>query len=421
MTADAGNINVYGLIDASAGPAHTDGGTVELYARNDVNIGNNNIGDDIDGKISATGVKGGDVILSSADGWINVNDDGVVDVSDSTGGPDGTVYLRAQRNGNNNDVNINLASGSITGATAVYAEAFKTYNYDVTPMSTWIEDAAMFYNNNLTLDRLAGAVTNFHLLPGVEAYSSGDINWSAAWDQHQLSSYDDNGNIVIDNTLTRFGSEPGVLTVRAKGNLIFSQNLVDRPDSIDDLTNSLISPGRNSWGFNLVAGADISSADFMSVTRNGAGSLSIADQTVVYTENAPIHFASAGDTEIGSGLSAGYMINKSMHYNLASYGGSIKGYAGRDLKIAGGAVQTATGDIDIKVGRDLQLNFSDSSLGAIRTTGQLNSVLPFGEDSLDPAAPIAPNTGLPSKLEPPLSNATTYYWRYVGDGDITLM
>jgi len=72
------------------------------------------------------------------------------------------------------------------------------------------------------------------------------------------------------------------------------------------------------------------------------------------------------------------MINTYMYYNLASYDGYIEGTVGRDLQINGGAIQTATGDININVVRDLILTDETvrtiDTLGAIRTTGWSGSL-----------------------------------------------
>jgi hypothetical protein len=406
-SAGNGQINVKGngAIDASGDTNHADGGTVELYAYNDLNI---------DGKIDALGSNGGnggDVLLSSANGLVNVNANGAVDVSEGTGGAGGTVYLRAQQNGN--DVKIKLAQGSISGARAVYAEAVKTYTYtstlnvDSTIYGGWLNDASTFYTDNSTaiMNRLNPAnSTSLHLLPGIEVVSSGDINWNTAWDQ-------------ASSTKTRFGTEPGILTLRAANNLNIKQNLVDHPTAMSSLATS-DSSVRDSWGFNLVAGADKDSADFLAVKR-GAGNLNLLTDptkpsgsgTLVYSESAPIRFASGNDTVIGQQTALGYMIDSTMGYNLASYDGSIHGNVGRDLIITGGAIQTATGDINITVGRDLQLNtasvsinkISLSTLGSIRTTGHAPTGAP-------PAGDPTPTTGTPSKD----------YWRYSEGGDIIL-
>ncbi len=408
------SINKNGKIDASGDAGHTDGGTVELYAYNDINI---------DGNINAygsNGGKGGDVLLSSSstNGWVNVNNGGNIDVHGDAGGTDGNVYLRAQRSIANDDVNISLAGpDAITGARAVYAEAFKTYDDDnpSTTLSQSINDAKSFYSvfddNTSSLHRLA-AVSNFHLLPGIELDSSVSINWSTAWDQY-LAQYDENGKIVANDTLTRFGTanEPGVLTLRAANDLNINGNLTDAPSG-SSLTS--VSSGRNSWAFNLVAGADTWSADPLAVNRSGTGDLNIADQVVVYTESAPIHFASARDTNIGTAPVLGYMVNgSSMGYNLASFSGSVNGNVGRDLNV-GGAIQTATGDIDINVGRDLDLlaGGAESGAGAIRTTGRRSASTPY-------PAVIDEKTGLPENISQYDTNET-YYWQYDSGGNITL-
>ncbi len=365
-----GGINVYGTIDASAYAGQSTGGTVGLYANNDINIQSG-------GKIAAKGVKGGYVLLNSEQGLVNVDSGGTIDVSSVSGGTGGTAYLRAPQNGS--DVNINL-NGAITGAEAVYVEAFRTYNVssDYTSASsdytTWLSDTANYYSTNTAANRLLGNAPalagTFHFLPGIEVASPGYINWNAVW----------------DSSSTRFGGEPGVLTLRAEGDLNVNRNVVDHPTVMDNLTGA---PVMDSWALNLVAGADLSSANYMSVNRNGAGDLTIANNTVVYTEGAPIRFASGSDTLIGSGVNTGYMINGSMSYNLASYDGPIQGNVGRDLVITGGAIQTAIGNIDITTGRDLILNTSSAILGAIRTTG----------------------------VGPDLAQ----YWNYAGGGSITLV
>jgi filamentous hemagglutinin family protein len=407
-----GQISIAGTINASAGPdsgaLNSNGGKVEIYAANDLIIKGT-------GKILASGnsdtSNGGEVALSSARGWVDLKSGGTIALSGGEHGNGGTLYLRSQRA--NDDVMVRLNS-TVKGETAVYAEAVRTFDISGTgsvqsdDLAGWLTDAADFYSKNKTESRIGPIVDNFHLLPGIEVVSSGDINWNAFWDQHYLSAYDDYGNILIDNTLVRFGGNPGVLTLRSAGNLTINSSLVDRPTAMDTLMKSGI---RDSWAFNLSAGADIASADPLSIIRgrtdangNPVGDLLIADQTVVYTESAPVRFASGNDTIVGSGLRGAYMINKDMRYSLASYDGLITGYAGRDLSITGGAVQTATGDIDITAGRDIQLNtIKDNRLnymGAIRTTGQTTATTINGNNI------EVPDLGK--------------YWTYGGGGDITI-
>ena len=398
LTADGGEINVYqdGTIDANASP---NAGTVEIYANNDLNIG---------GKILAKGTTKGeeDVVLSSANGFVNLRDTGLIDVS-GNGAGQGVVHLRAQQQ-NGNDVQMNL-DGTIKGASAVYAEAFMVYDnvstIDQNNITTWQTDTKTYMANSDTIkSRLLASLQsadagNFHLVPGIEARSDGDIILNTAWDLSSITNgqYD-----------WRYGGEPGVLTIRASGNLSVNSDLVDHPTDMDRL---IAAPAaRNSWAFNLAAGADTSSANYMSV-NNGKGNFSIADAKVVYTESAPIRFASGNDTLISSGAHPNYMINASLGYNLASYSGSIEGWVGRDLVITGGAVQTATGDIDINIARDLNINFGSGYLGAVRTTGQA----PVGPPLTGDPTPTTYDPNYPSSYDP-----RNDYWRYAGGGNITL-
>ncbi len=387
-----GNIDVYGQINASAGGKYADGGTVELYAQNNSNVQSG-------GQVLATGANGGYVLLSSVNGGVNINSGGLVNVSGSggTGQTNGTVYLRARRSAElGSTMNINLAPNTINGAAVVSAEAFWVYannqSGDITPWLTGsggpLANASTYYantNGNVT-SMLANATGNngpaVYLLPGIEVDSTGDITIASALD---LTSY-------------KYGSSnnvPGVLTLRSANNLNLEANLVDHPTPIGSLNSNL---PLDSWGFNLIAGTDTSSADYMAVNK-GLGNLTIGNGIVVYTENAPLRIASGNNTIIGQGNGPndpmpGYMISNTMDYNLASYGGAIKGNVGGDLIINGGAIQTAMGDIDITVGGDLQLNAitinGATVLGAIRTTGEASGA------------------------------NISQYWTYAGGGNITL-
>jgi hypothetical protein len=172
-----------------------------------------------------------------------------------------------------------------------------------------------------------------------------------------------------------------VLTLRAGGNLTIDKDLVDHPTPINVLPGN---PGRDSWALNLAAGADLMSADSMAVNV-GAGNLSIGpDHAVpklvggkmVYTESAPTRFASGGDTLLRSGPSSGYMVDSSMRYTMGTFDGEIHGRVGGSLTLRGGAIQTATGDVYIRLGRDLIMEYGNAYgadttvLGSVRTTGR---------------------------------------------------
>ena len=345
-----GNIDLSGKINASG----DEGGTVELYAGNDLNLDGT-----IDVHSSGAGLPGGEVFLSAAAGTVNFNSNSSIDVSAGENGEGGKVFFRAMRNDAGGDVKMYL-NGTVTGASRITAEAVKVYTDTSISYSdinnTWKPETQTFMNNATAIkNRLFTGLTadDFHLLPGIEIQSAGNLTLASTWDLTSCS--------------WRYGANdhPGVLTLRAAGDLNINYNLVDHPTSYYDLQT--MSSELDSWGLNLVAGADLAGADHLTVRHDlgeNTGNLTINDNTLVYTESAPIRFASGNDTVIGSGKKANYTTSMNMKYNLASYNGSIHGRVGRDLSIEG-TIQTATGGIDIKAGRDLALTGS----GSIRTTG----------------------------------------------------
>ena len=388
LTADAGSISVSGTIDAHGSDG---GGSVELYAAGNMSLQN---GGRIDVRGMAGDVSGGEVFLSSRSGFVTLAPGSLIDASAS-----GTVRLRALRNGT--DVQMNLG-GTMSGLSALLAEAVRVYEnvltVDAAAVAAWdVANTAYMTHETAIGTRLLKDLVRqgwtadaFRLLPGIEARSGSDMTLATA----------------IDLTNRRYGASgvPGILTLRAAGNLNINQSLVDHPTAVDVLTVSRL---QDSWALNLAAGADTGSADPSAVTARRVdqsgkptGNLTIANQAVIYTESAPIRFFSGNDVIIGAGVDSGYMINGDMKYSLASYDGAILGSAGRDLIISGGAIQTATGGIRLQVGRDIQLNFRSGLMGAIRTTGQATATIVNGD-------------GL---TVPDLQK----YWTYGGGGSIVL-
>jgi len=390
LTADSGSLVVQGTIDASG----ANGGRVELNAGQDLTV-NGTI------KANATGAggSGGQVILndesstgSTVPGQLTLAAGSVIDVSGAQGG---SVALRAVQNGG--DVNITLKGSTVKGATQLTAEAFKTYSegaltIDTSSSNQWENDANTFmssYGAAISSRLKSELGPPVQLLAGIEVKSSGDITLD--------------GN--LDTTSWRPGGGPGVLTLRAAGNLNINANLVDHPTSFDKLNQN--GPGRTSWGYNLVAGSDLASADIMAVVATGAlpsgrGNLNI-NQTgsLVYSESAPINLASAHDTVLGGGAAPGYMLNnfgnKTLNYTVASYSAPITGEIGGSLLINnGGAIQSALGAIDLNIGGNLNLG-SSTSLGSIRTTG---------------AHPLVSGASY--------NSYGSNYWEYQGGGDINL-
>lgn len=353
LVADTGRIDHRGTMIAGESDK---GGMVEFYAGDVLQLHDESII-----CANASTGPGGNVVLGSGEEGNLIFDTGAfIDVSGGLNQDGGLVHFRAYRDGNTSNVSL---SGKIDGAEQVNAETVFLYptlanGSSLGNVGGYIIDPADVDVTDLDLNG-----GQLHVLSGIEIRGAGDLNLGSTWD---LTSH-------------RPGGEPGVLTIRAHGDLNIDQNLVDHPTDIDELPGD---PGMDSWSFNLVAGADLSSADPMAVfpidqLPQEKGKLTIADQKLVYSESGPIRFASASDTVINPGSAYGYMINSRMAYNLATFDGDISGTVGGDLILkgeqdittlkGGAAIQSALGDVDLRVEGDLSLDVSRGT--AIRTTG----------------------------------------------------
>ena len=413
--AGKGNITILGQLDASAeSTGHADGGSVELYAWNDLAVS---------GAIDASSEvgEGGDVYLSAGhdntdDGAGSLVFDGGIDVSGGALGDDGepadgNVHFRVYRN-SADEVDMTL-TGTVTGADRITAETAAVYTSLSTAQNNLDDDPADvafdFANqgdDGFTAEMVARA--------GIEVRSTGNLNVSGDWDLTDITK-----------ALYAAGHAPGILTIRSAGDLTLSTDLLDYYDpnnTTDDPLNAqyglmgaiprntgvpehilsmyawtfnaptgpyaglpveawdwqfnfgrIASP---NWDYNLAAGADLASADIMATIHQN-GDLNIGNR-MVHTQNGNIRFAAGGDVFIGDGAGS-YMIHEDMVYNIGTFSGNISGEAGGSLifgKTAAqgeyfsgncGAIQTALGDIDLHIGGDLYLH-SDKG-NAIRTTG----------------------------------------------------
>lgn len=421
--AASGAIDVHGTIDASNSSG--DGGRVELYANGTLTMHG---GSSIDAHGTGTGAAGGEVWLNcgsnnNSNSKLVLAKDAAVNVSGGAADKGGSVYLRALRNGNG--VNMDLQGAKVTGAAQVVAEAVQVYgnttgvitdsdqtNYKKVNDS-YMSAANIAANRDALLAGLAmDGATELHFRPGIEVRSSGDLALAANWD---LTSW-------------RYDNEPGVLTLRAGGNLTFgsaiaSYNLIDHPTPLASLVSATI---KDSWGYNLVAGAAPGAANPLATVRgtgnlllgpSANGALVTADASgkaisgaQVYTENALVRFASGNNTDIGAGVAAKFMINETIRYNLGTYGGAIRGETGNDLVVRGGAIQSAVGDIDLRVGGDLSL-LSATDVGA--TTTSIGTIRTTGEYTPDQTVETSPGGST-------RSSKITDYWTYGNGGDIDL-
>jgi hypothetical protein len=150
-----------------------------------------------------------------------------------------------------------------------------------------------------TVARLAGASPLFdadklHLLPGTVQQSPGDILVPR---DMNLADY-------------RFGGEPGVLTVRAGGNLLVNNLLSDGfnvATALNGTVPATLATDR-SWAYRLVAGADLTGANPMAVRpgADGVNDVVIAAGKFVRSGTGTIDIASGNDVRLGDDKSAVY-------------------------------------------------------------------------------------------------------------------
>jgi len=394
LTADGGSITVNGTINASG----VTGGTINLAAWRSIILGSGSLldasGDTFDsaGKGGAITLEAGSSVLNGgvfgygAGAVLDIQTGSVIDLSvaANTAGSaalgqfTGTLHLRTPRNAANNNIFVNSLNGTITDASSIIVEGYRLYDLtgtagiiqggtvavpgaNLTSATVRTQSTAFFgvgdanYNNmmaNLLLNKtgaerayLENAIV---LAPGVEIVNR-------------------TGNIVLGSTTTtaasdwnlgtfRFGpkSAPGVLTMRAGGDLIFYNALQDGFDITNVLSsynaellayNSALPGNAQSWSYRLAAGVDFRSADFRQVMP-----VSVLDLT----------FAGRGSLLLGKN---GGLNTSSTSGLAATTASAINAGTGRFQ-----VIRTGTGNIEISVGRNVQLL---NQFASIYTVGAL--------------------------------------------------
>jgi len=207
----------------------------------------------------------------------------------------GTLHLRAPQTTAQNDVQINRVMGTIKGSpSSIVVEGFRVYqtgSVDAVQGQIYADAATFAGATGSITAGLFGASSAFVtgtapaavITPGAEVVSlGGDLTLDADWD---LSTF-------------RFGprNAPGVLTLRAKGNLVFNGALSDgfdptlQKDGLPLLylaplmaANSQLPVNAQSWSYRMAAGADLGAADFhkvkaLSELGSTSGSLKLGQQ-----------------------------------------------------------------------------------------------------------------------------------------------
>jgi filamentous hemagglutinin family protein len=362
VAADAGSILVSGRVDASGAT----GGQIAMLAHGSLVLQAGAVLDVSAQRFDSAG-KGGHIGLEAGSHRSGVIDTGAVldlqagstlDLSvaaDSAqaGRFSGTLHLRAPRNAAQTDLAVAPISSTILGASSILVEGYRIY--DLTGSGTIAPDVRTQIRNDATtflgaagsttanytnmVTRLLGSdpqglLPVFVLAPGAEIINpTGDLvlgtSGSTSTSDWNLQTF-------------RFGekSAPGVLTLRASGNLTFFNTLSDGFAAVTPSTsngnssmwlaplmapNALLPVNTQSWSYRLTAGADLSGADFRAVQSLAA--LGANAGSVQIGKNAGV----AGASGAANATTASLINN---FYQVVRTGsGSIAVHAGRNVQL----------------------------------------------------------------------------------------
>ena len=408
LSTDLGGIHVTGTIDASG----KTGGTIFLSARGDLTLAAGSKISVAADHFNSAG-KGGAILLeagtqlngaanqnalldlqSGSEILLGVNDliaglYTVVGSSAAEGKFTGTLHLRAPRTVANDDVRIDSIESKISGASAVVVEAFQVYspfggildiaqrNQIHTDAKNFLGEAGMGNGHEVAMRNklLTGAVDMLAIdsllviSPGVEIVNlTGDLTLGLTNNTNVGSSnVEALASADWDLSGFRYGSRsaPGVLTLRANGNLVFNNTLSDGFTPIaqgsgqvfSDNGNSLLWLGKlmkiqdklptniQSWSYRLTAGADLNASNFRNVLSGMA--LDVVQPlkgSVIVGEFYP---AVPNSASSGLGAATGSLGQTADSIRIST------STADRGNRFE--VVRTGTGEITISAGRDVQL------------------------------------------------------------------
>jgi filamentous hemagglutinin len=369
LTSDSGSITVNDTIDASGDV----GGTIDLSSHGNLTLASH-------AKLNVAGIdfsdagKGGAISLEAGAqkngvvgaGWVDIQAGAILDLSvaskvegdvlttgssASLGEFSGTLHIRAPQTPSHQDLQVQFILGTLIDPSLVMVEGYRLYDLTssggvvTSAIQSAIKSDAQAYlgaagaaatssyvaMRNRLLAGQSGLASVLVLAPGVEIISrTGDLTLGTTgststgdWD---LSGF-------------RFGpsSAPGILTMRAAGNLVFFNTLSDGFASGDyaarlSVQNTQLPVNAQSWAYRLTAGADLSSADSGAVQ--------------------PVSNLSAASGNLQLGKNNGTNISNS---NGSSNSPGVNALTGSALVNRYQVIRTGSGDITIHSGRSVQL------------------------------------------------------------------
>ncbi|QIM50725.1 filamentous haemagglutinin family protein [Hydrogenophaga crocea] len=328
LAADAGRVAVNGTLDASGAQA----GRIGVLAGQDLTLGGQAL---VQARASAAGENGGQVLLGSREGTVALQGGSRVDLAGGQGGRGGTLQLRAHRTGTGGaagtgagagtGVAVARVDGTVANAAAIHIEAVKVYEGKTTLTATGASTGSTLSRSDVDSQNTAFAASHgaiksalgldsdprVHVLNGVEVRSAGAITLAADWN--------------LDTS--KAGGEPGVLTLRAQGNVNLNNNLSDgfgvatpctTPTCAPNAPSVAVLRAAPSWSYRIVAGADASAADPLQL-RPADADVVLASGKLVRTGTGSIDVRAARDIVLQG--------NGSVIYTAGRVADSLPGYA----------------------------------------------------------------------------------------------
>ena len=297
LTADAGSINVTGTIDASGAR----GGNISLTAGGSVVVAGGSRLTAAAKDFDAAG-KGGQISLETrglAGGVVDIQTGSTIDLgveantatSAAGGNFTGTLHLRAPQNAASNDLAVATIGGTVTGASVIIVEGYKTFDLGASGnISTTVQNNVLANGNafigvngtaaagyNAMLVRVLGTNTALDPILGMRAgaelfNASGNITLGTTTSDTDSTATTTRPSSDWNLASFRFGTDaaPGVLTLRAAGNVVLFNTISDgfQTAAFNSalLEQSSTKPvNAQSWSYRITAGADFTSADVSSV------------------------------------------------------------------------------------------------------------------------------------------------------------
>lgn len=359
LYADQGSIEVSGRIAANG----TEGGTIHLSAHRNLSLLDGAELDASAQKFSNAG-KGGQVTLEAGSQRLGVVGSGVLDIqagslinlqvaeadlqSASRGKFTGQLHLRAPRI--NQDVAIQAISGQILGASSIIAEAYRLY--DLTASGGTMTTAVQ---NQIRSDAEGFLGTSGNASAGYSTMMNRLLSSQPLWASSLVLApgaeiINRNGNLTLGTPTSTAAADwnlgnfrvgpnqaPGVLTLRASGNLVFhnalSDGFVSSAYTAPLLSRNLLLPANvQSWSYRLVAGADLSAAHFGQTLA--LPSLAAGNGSLLLGKNNGSNFSNSNGSNNTPGNNATTALALNNRFQV---------------------IRTGTGDISIHTGRSVQL------------------------------------------------------------------